>query len=212
MESKSKDNSQPLHVKMNNLAHWLAVFLLVLLVPVHTFFPNLLQASVKTSGEEERPSFITHKYMTKEALKRVASTFIAENKEDYSFPADSLGSTSFKEALENFLDAVALPDTSKEWLRKPSAHFDAEKLVESNQHILRFRSIALDRIRNGNISIARSFIGQALHTLQDFYSHTNWIEMDNTLPHPGLGVPGMFIGEVASTSQATCVDCEAGVG
>ena len=51
-----------------------------------------------------------------------------------------------------------------------------------------------------------------LHTLQDFYSHTNWIEnwmgeVTTISPYDVLGEFGMEIGNTVSKSTSTCSDC-----
>ncbi len=70
---------------------------------------------------------------------------------------------------------------------EPSFHFDSGKIRESSRW-LKIRkddiikelkpikdSSSEDAIARGKQ--ARKFLGQALHTLQDFYSHTNWVEL-----------------------------------
>lgn len=34
---------------------------------------------------------------------------------------------------------------------------------------------------------ARFFLGQAMHTLQDFYAHSNWVELGHTDINEALG-------------------------
>ena len=52
---------------------------------------------------------------------------------------------------------------------------------------------------------ARKALGQALHTIQDFYSHSNWVE-NNANIFPGLGtLDGAPPGGVAS--GPTCSAC-----
>ncbi|MCJ1245895.1 hypothetical protein MMC30_003099 [Trapelia coarctata] len=68
----------------------------------------------------------------------------------------------------------------------------------------------LDKINNhlkaGNASAARTALGRALHTLQDFYAHTSWIEAGNTEPHPGIGVRGAKI-TYAQPTDYPCAEC-----
>ena len=47
-------------------------------------------------------------------------------------------------------------------------------------------------------------MGQALHTLQDFYSHTNWVESGHTGANPDLGRAGRTLGPVAAEDEVTC--------
>ena len=59
----------------------------------------------------------------------------------------------------------------------------------------------------GNVVKAREDTGHFLHALQDFYSHTNWIENGNRAPSPVLGKPNKMIANIASPTQQTCTDC-----
>jgi von Willebrand factor A domain-containing protein 7 len=52
---------------------------------------------------------------------------------------------------------------------------------------------------------ARQLLGQVLHTLQDFYSHSNWIELGNTQIHQRLGLDE-DIGPIAGLNQSTCTN------
>lgn len=54
-----------------------------------------------------------------------------------------------------------------------------------------------------NLTHARLSIGQLLHTLQDFYSHSNWIELGKKEINERLGIYE-DIGLVAAPNQATC--------
>ncbi|XP_066275377.1 von Willebrand factor A domain-containing protein 7-like [Branchiostoma lanceolatum] len=89
----------------------------------------------------------------------------------------------------------------------PSAHFDAEKFVDANARLLDLRTGVLTAIEEGEYEAARELTGQLFHTLQDFYSHSNWVEMGNTGPNLNLAVPGADIGPVADPQTQTCVDC-----
>jgi hypothetical protein len=50
---------------------------------------------------------------------------------------------------------------------------------------------------------ARQLLGQLLHTLQDFYSHSNWIELGKKEINERLGLHE-DIGPVAAANQSTC--------
>ena len=63
-------------------------------------------------------------------------------------------------------------------------------------------------IKSGDYDAARKLkdSGRMFHTLQDFYSHSNWIENGNEAPNPVLGQPGQRIENIASPTQQTCLD------
>ena len=56
---------------------------------------------------------------------------------------------------------------------------------------------------NGDLEKARGRIGDLLHTLQDFYSHSNWIEMGKKEINSRIGLDEN-IGPIAGLNQATC--------
>jgi len=56
---------------------------------------------------------------------------------------------------------------------------------------------------NKNLNEARGLIGDLLHTLQDFYSHSNWIEMGRTDINERIGLHE-DIGSIAPADQPTC--------
>lgn len=59
----------------------------------------------------------------------------------------------------------------------PYAHFDAEAFTESNDRVKEFkRQIRFD-VKYNDFEGARKKSGQILHTIHDFYSHTNWVKI-----------------------------------
>ncbi len=50
---------------------------------------------------------------------------------------------------------------------------------------------------------ARQLLGQLLHTLQDFYSHSNWIELGKQEINDRLAI-FEDVGPVAAPNQSTC--------
>jgi hypothetical protein len=51
----------------------------------------------------------------------------------------------------------------------------------------------------------RQLLGQLLHTLQDFYSHSNWIELGKKDINERLGLYE-DIGPIAAKNQSTCTN------
>ncbi|CAF0737973.1 unnamed protein product [Adineta steineri] len=89
----------------------------------------------------------------------------------------------------------------------PSTHFDSESFKESNDRIIQLRNKILEDANDPNKDLdkARGRIGDLLHTLQDFYSHSNWIEMGKTKINDRIGIHE-DIGQVAGKNQATCTN------
>ncbi|KAJ7382678.1 Von Willebrand factor A, partial [Desmophyllum pertusum] len=89
-----------------------------------------------------------------------------------------------------------------------AAHFDAEQFKQGSQRLNRLRQELITSLLTGDkMQHARNLAGSALHTLQDFYSHSNWIELGNSdlvLAKPGSEIPDEFI---AGATEATCKSC-----
>jgi hypothetical protein len=80
--------------------------------------------------------------------------------------------------ISNWVQSVDFDEATK---NLPYAHFDANTFIESNRYVAKLMAKIKEQILiHKNFATARKFIGQALHTVQDFYSHTNWIEMGHT--------------------------------
>jgi von Willebrand factor A domain-containing protein 7 len=86
---------------------------------------------------------------------------------------------------------------------RSSFHFDNEDFIGGSKRLINLKrllvaNISMDSPKGSN---ARSDLGGALHTVQDFYSHSNWVEMGNNSINPKLGRE-IFTG--ATTKIATC--------
>ena len=89
-----------------------------------------------------------------------------------------------------------------------AAHFDAENFIGGNDRLLELRKDVIDAILEEKYEKARSSAGGLLHTLQDFYSHSNWVELGNRMHYDRLGVPGKQPTSIAPPSLPTCVNCD----
>uniref|UniRef100_A0A914PCR7 VWFA domain-containing protein n=1 Tax=Panagrolaimus davidi TaxID=227884 RepID=A0A914PCR7_9BILA len=90
--------------------------------------------------------------------------------------------TAQKVKLE-FMYYVNRPDIIEALKSNPITHFDAESFISgSNYNLIQSRQTVFKSIKRladieNDIGSIRQLIGQSIHTLQDFYSHTNWVEM-----------------------------------
>lgn len=57
------------------------------------------------------------------------------------------------------------------------AHFDNEQIAEGIKRLLEHRTEAIRSALSGKYVLARKHIGAATHSIQDFYAHTNWVEL-----------------------------------
>ena len=125
----------------------------------------------------------------------------------YQWTCTTVG-VSYNDAIGAIEDANAAVDTDESAL--PEAHFDNEQILEGNQRLLVKRQKIHDFIASGSYENARIETGRALHTLQDFYSHSNWVELGKTEPLEDLGRPGRRLANLAGKQDKTCTDCQNG--
>jgi hypothetical protein len=83
------------------------------------------------------------------------------------------------------------------------AHFDNESLDSGSARLMALKEEAIQHLleKPPNGEDARDALGAALHTVQDFYSHSNWVEMGQTTIETQLG-RGLLT--PLSISVATC--------
>ena len=112
-------------------------------------------------------------------------------------------------AIDQVRDATAGVDeifSSRGEFSVPTAHCDDELLPECTQRLITVKAavVSLSQARNGEE--ARAQLGRALHTLQDFYSHSNWVNSPG--PANGSFNPTLGTGTIPrlALSAATCVD------
>jgi len=90
------------------------------------------------------------------------------------------------------------------------AHCDNELLAQCAKRIFDEKEKLKEFIRQSppDVGQARQSLGKALHTLQDFYAHSNWVnDKNHTKPHPELGVLALLAkGTVIELKEPTCQD------
>ncbi|KAM4726269.1 von Willebrand factor A domain-containing protein 7-like [Anableps anableps] len=87
-------------------------------------------------------------------------------------------------------------------------HCDEEKITEGQKLITDGLSVVKAANKQQNFASATSSLGTILHTLQDFYSHSNWVEIGNTFPNSNLIRANAPVGEIAAITRETCRSCE----
>lgn len=100
---------------------------------------------------------------------------------------------------------VAIVDFDKLTKDLPYAHFDAERFLKSNDRVINFTSNIFKNLQNKNYQEAKELTGQVLHTIQDFYSHSNWVEMGNTNINKLIGTENFSSMAIVDANQnITC--------
>ncbi|KAK6331836.1 hypothetical protein TWF718_002377 [Orbilia javanica] len=113
-------------------------------------------------------------------------------------------------AVNEIAEANALVDDDQE---NGELHFDGESFQLGQERLVKLSDQAVALANAGDYIGARKSIGMALHTLQDFYAHSNWVESlvqkgaANQI-YPGLGYPNTMIYPLDNKAR-TCENCRA---
>ncbi|KAB5581480.1 hypothetical protein PHYPO_G00176230 [Pangasianodon hypophthalmus] len=114
----------------------------------------------------------------------------------------------FHEALNQIYMQNGLVD--RDYASSNPHHFSSEAFKEGHSLISQGVASVKASIRKDNLQAARETLGRVLHTLQDFYSHTNWVELGNKNIYINLIKPDLTIDNVADVDTPTCSDCASG--
>ena len=91
-----------------------------------------------------------------------------------------------------------------------SRHFDSESFSLSSLRILRLKETIIANITSPSPAgtAARAQLGQALHTIEDYYAHTTWVQIKGTAINPKLGreLLSTSDNDIASASAQVCSD------
>ena len=114
-----------------------------------------------------------------------------------------------KRAIDQVRDATAGVDeifSGRGEFNVPTAHCDDELLPECTQRLITIKGTVVTRSKAKDGEEARAQLGRALHTLQDFYAHSNWVNS----PGPGNASFNSVLGTGTMTrlpiTAATCID------
>ncbi|XP_059208302.1 von Willebrand factor A domain-containing protein 7-like [Centropristis striata] len=170
-------------------------------------------------GSSKRDS-LTHEEITQRALLTAtaqACRSLAEAEgRDFTFPTlnvesvasacdASKSSKSFRSAIQSVQRRNRRVDTNH--FAQPELHFNNEEFSGGRKLITEGLSSVKASNKLENFEAAREKLGQILHALQDFYSHSNWVEMGNKVPNSNLIRSDTSIGNIAAESRATCRSC-----
>ena len=213
-----------LTMKRRSAVTFLLIGLLILetSLPVKSFFPSGVRASIGTMVANllHGPSR-SHHAITEQACLQVAQeALLAEGLLSSRVPPSELEASSlvqrafgdeasakdFQRAMNEIGEANSDVDDIEE--SETEAHFDAEDFIEGNRRLLNLRRIVITQILNKEFERARVAAGRFLHTLQDFYSHSNWIELGHRTPNAALGNPGSKLTNIAPLNSPTCINCQ----
>ena len=112
--------------------------------------------------------------------------------------------------LTSVIDAIASAniDVNTEERHSPSSHFSNEQFAEGSTLVGVRLADAVSKLTDETSSIGDVYrvFGQAIHTVQDFYSHSNWIELGGRKPSAKMGTEHV-LGLYSPSNFTTCIDC-----
>lgn len=106
-----------------------------------------------------------------------------------------------QEAINQIVDANKKTDDLA-YQTRSEMHFDSENFQGGSKRLIDLRERVINKITTTTLGAsARADLGGALHTLQDFYAHSNWVELGRKAINQDLGRQ-TFSG--AGSGVATC--------
>jgi Heterokaryon incompatibility protein Het-C len=117
---------------------------------------------------------------------------------------------SMKLARAEIEDGAAIVDKHGEPLSEaenPTCHFDDEQFEASKYRLIAKKVDIANLLKIDEVSLAREMLGRALHTLQDFYSHSNWLDMGLSDISQNLGVKWLLEYYPVDPDLPTCKQC-----
>ncbi|XP_073698690.1 von Willebrand factor A domain-containing protein 7-like [Garra rufa] len=132
--------------------------------------------------------------LTPSAVQKACSTSSASS--------SALSSLSFYSAItETYLSNAAV-DVA--FALSEAHHVDNEAFREGRDLITKGVAAVKASVQQGSYISARITLGALCHTLQDFYSHSNWVELGSTAPFSTLIKPELLLNNIADPSTPTC--------
>jgi uncharacterized repeat protein (TIGR01451 family) len=154
--------------------------------PLLAFFPTTARTIGGLLGR-------SHQSITEDMYKQKVSEYFSITKL----------TDPMKQAMKDIADGDASVDSDHS--HEAFFHVDGERMPEAHDNVRSLLNDVVSQLDSKDVSAARKSFGMALHTVQDFYAHSNWIEMGNTGPSQFGLAGGSFTRLPAGTP--TCLFC-----
>ncbi|XP_077102695.1 von Willebrand factor A domain-containing protein 7 [Siphateles boraxobius] len=119
--------------------------------------------------------------------------------------SSAISSLGFYSAItEMYLSNAAIDAT---FALSAARHIDNEAFVEGRDLITSGLAAVKANVQQGSYISGRITLGAVCHTLQDFYSHSNWVELGSTAPFSPLIRRELQLNNLADRSTPTCKSC-----
>ena len=175
------------------LPRFVSAAALWVLVAVVWMFPPSAQAFCPTNGFKCSLGAVgvTHEDMTKQAVQELHAEFFGSTRQTHSM----------KQALEEIARANAEVDEDQV---NGFKHFDGESFAAGKERLITLTGALKNQLAAGDGQGARRSLGQALHSIQDFYSHSTFIESGRSGALTSLWNPGQALPDMAGPDAPTC--------
>ncbi|XP_028321008.1 von Willebrand factor A domain-containing protein 7 [Gouania willdenowi] len=183
---------------------FILVYLLLLALPCSAFLPNFWSRVLTLSWDSR-----THQYMTEKAILNVTLETLKSSKSPYGSSTKEevkLG-RCFWRAVGEVVKSNAAMDFLSSTRSDPVYHFDSEHVDGAVKMLRQFWTQSVLSVRAKEYQSARHSLGQLFHSLQDFYSHSNWVEMGQHSIYLHLLQPEESAIPVAKEDTPTCMEC-----
>ncbi|KAM8903729.1 von Willebrand factor A domain-containing protein 7 isoform 1-T2 [Spinachia spinachia] len=178
--------------------------LLLLASPCVGFLPNFWSRVLTLSWNSR-----THQQITEEAILNVTVEtlrVIKKHQGNHAEEQTGLG-RGFWRAVGEVVNSNAAMDFLSSTRSDPVYHFDSERVGDAMGMLRQFWAQTLRSVRAKEYQSARHSLGQLFHSLQDFYSHSNWVEMGQRFVYLHLLQPEEPAFPVATEDTPTCMEC-----
>ncbi|XP_023198400.1 von Willebrand factor A domain-containing protein 7-like [Xiphophorus maculatus] len=165
---------------------------------------------------------LSHQAITERAALNVTvqvcrSLALSEGR-DFTFPRQPFTASSVAAAcgasksLKSFIKTIQRIQrknlqTDIKYALSARRHCDNEELDAGKKIITDGLSVIKASNKQQNFVSATSSLGRIFHTLQDFYSHSNWVEIGHKFPNTNLIKANARVGNIAAKTRATCQRC-----
>ncbi|KAG7223110.1 hypothetical protein INR49_015869, partial [Caranx melampygus] len=187
------------------LLHWfILTYLLLLALPCTGFLPDFWSRVLTLSWDSH-----THQYMTEQAILNITMETLKATRQQQGNQAEEqtrLG-RGFWRAVREVVQSNAAMDFLNSTKVDPVYHFDSEHVDSAMLMLRQIWAQTLLSVRAKEYQSARHSLGQLLHSLQDFYSHSNWVEMGQQSIYLHLLHPEEPAIPVAKEDTPTCMEC-----
>jgi len=116
------------------------------------------------------------------------------------------GGKSYTDIIKAVIESISQSNANVDHDRRQKEavwHCDGEQLSACSNLVKSETEKGVNDILSGNMDNARTTIGAVTHTLQDFYAHSNWVEMHGVVVNDEMGYGP--VGNVAGPYEDTCM-------